>query len=127
MPCRAGRILFPLKKVEYINALLNVGFDTIDFGSFVSPKQSPNGRHKEVIGNLQLKSRSKLLPHCKSKGAEDAVVYDEISYLFSFSVSKHFKAKYQFIHCQSLAGVGEIQNLCIKNKKSWWSIFPWVL
>ena len=64
------------KKIEYINALLKVGFDTIDFGSFVSPKAIPQmADTKEVIGNLELaESKSKLLAIiANERGATDAV------------------------------------------------------
>ncbi len=110
------------KKIEYINALLKVGFDTIDFGSFVSPKAIPQmADTKEVIGSLELgRSRSKLLAIiANQRGAEDAVVYDEISYLgFPFSVSETFqKRNTNSTIAGSLSRVDEIQNLCIKNKK----------
>jgi len=110
------------KKIEYINALLKVGFDTIDFGSFVSPKVIPQmADTKEVIGNLDLPgSNSKLLAIiANERGATDAVVYDEISYLgFPFSVSETFqKRNTNSTIEESLERVEEIQNLCIKNKK----------
>ena len=110
------------KKIEYINALLKVGFDTIDFGSFVSPKAIPQmADTKEVIRNLELGgSTSKLLAIiANERGATDAVVYDEISYLgFPFSVSETFqKRNTNSTISESLGRVEEIQNLCIKNKK----------
>src|SRR3954471_2075619 len=70
------------KKTEYINSLLEVGFDTIDFGSFVSPKAIPQmADTKEVIRKLQIKnSRSKLLAIVANlRGAEEAATYDEIA------------------------------------------------
>src|ERR1044072_6267753 len=72
------------KKIEYINALLRVGFDTIDFGSFVSPKAIPQmADTKEVIENLDLhNTATKLLAIvANTRGAEDAVLYDAIHYL----------------------------------------------
>jgi len=110
------------KKIEYINALLMVGFDTIDFGSFVSPKAIPQmADTKDVIGNLELGgSSSKLLAIiANERGATDAVVYDEITYLgFPFSVSETFqKRNTNSTILESLGRVAEIQNLCIKNKK----------
>ncbi len=110
------------KKIEYINALLNVGFDTIDFGSFVSPKAIPQMADTgEVIRNLELGgSKSKLLAIvANERGALNAVVYDEITYLgFPFSVSETFqKRNTNSTIAQSLGRVEEIQNLCIKNKK----------
>ena len=115
--------LIPIKKkIEYINALLKVGFDTIDFGSFVSPKAIPQmADTKEVIGNLELGgSNSKLLAIiANERGATDAVVYDEITYLgFPFSVSETFQLRNtNSTIAQSVDRVEEIQNLCIKNKK----------
>ncbi|MEI2750391.1 MAG: hypothetical protein V9E88_16735 [Ferruginibacter sp.] len=67
MPCKAGRILFRLKKrSQYINALLKVGFDTIDFGSFVSPKAIPQmADTKEVLKGLDLTgSPQQITGHC---------------------------------------------------------------
>ncbi|WP_462253606.1 hydroxymethylglutaryl-CoA lyase [Ferruginibacter sp.] len=110
------------KKIEYINALLKVGFDTIDFGSFVSPKAIPQmADTSQVIGNLDLgSSTSKLLAIiANERGATDAVVYDEITYLgFPFSVSETFqKRNTNSTIEESLNRVEEIQNLCVKNKK----------
>lgn len=110
------------KKIEYINALLQVGFDTIDFGSFVSPKAIPQmADTKEVIKRLELKNtKSKLLAIvANQRGAEDAVVYDEISFLgFPFSISPTFQLRNTNSTIEeSLSRVEEIQNLCIKNKK----------
>ncbi len=109
-------------KIDYINALLKVGFDTIDFGSFVSPKAIPQmADTKEVIGSLKLGgSNSKLLAIiANERGATDAVVYDAITYLgFPFSVSETFqKRNTNSIIAESLNRVSAIQNLCIKNKK----------
>jgi hydroxymethylglutaryl-CoA lyase len=110
------------KKIEYINALMKVGFDTIDFGSFVSPKAIPQmADTKEVIGKLQLaNSNSKLLVIiANERGAEDAVMYDEISYLgFPFSVSETFqKRNTNSTIAESLKRVEAIQNLCFINNK----------
>ena len=84
-------------KAEYINLLLQVGFDTIDFGSFVSPKAIPQMRDTaEVLAKLDLsKSQSKLLAIVANyRGAEDAVQFDEISYLgFPFSISETFQQR----------------------------------
>ena len=110
------------KKIEYINALLRVGFHTIDFGSFVSPKAIPQmADTKEVIGQLSIgNSRSKLLAIVANvRGAEEAVVYDEISCLgFPFSVSPTFQLRNTNSTIEeSLNRVEEIQELCIKNNK----------
>ncbi len=110
------------KKIEYINALLEVGFDTIDFGSFVSPKAIPQmADTADVLKGLQLeKSKSKLLAIiANERGAQDAVSFEEISYLgFPFSVSETFQKRNTNSNiAESLRRVAEIQNLCIKNKK----------
>jgi len=110
------------KKIEYINALLKVGFDTIDFGSFVSPKAIPQmADTKEVISQLSIVSnKTKLLAIVANiRGAEEAAVFDEITYLgFPFSISPTFqKRNANSTNEESLIRVGEIQNLCIKNKK----------
>src|SRR5215216_1800127 len=85
------------KKIEYINSLLQVGFDTIDFGSFVSPKAIPQmADTKEVIKRLEVwDTKSKLLAIVANlRGAEDAVVYEEITYLgFPFSISSTFQQR----------------------------------
>lgn len=110
------------KKVEYINALLKVGFDTIDFGSFVSPKAIPQmADTKEVISQLSMvNSRSKLLAIVANvRGAEEAIVYDKITYLgFPFSISSTFQQRNTNSTIrESLQRVEEIQKRCIKNKK----------
>src|SRR5204863_4820514 len=72
------------KKIEYINSLLKVGFDTIDFGSFVSPKAIPQmADTKEVVDGLKLiVGSTKLLAIVANvRGAEEASVYDPITYL----------------------------------------------
>ena len=111
------------KKIEYINSLLKVGFDTIDFGSFVSAKAIPQmADTKEVIGNLDLGiSTTKLLAIVANlRGAEEASVFDQITYLgFPFSVSETFQQRNTNSSIEeSLKRVEEIQNLCTnKNKK----------
>jgi hydroxymethylglutaryl-CoA lyase len=110
------------KKIEYINSLLKVGFDTIDFGSFVSSKAIPQmADTKEVIENLELlNSTSKLLAIvANTRGAEEASVYDAITYLgFPFSVSETFQQRNTNSSIQeSLIRVDEIQNICIKTGK----------
>ncbi len=84
-------------KINYINELLKVGFDTIDFGSFVSPKAIPQMRDTaEVLKNLELsKSSSKLLAIvANDRGAQDASQFEEITYLgYPFSVSETFQQR----------------------------------
>jgi len=111
------------KKIEYINSLLKVGFDTIDFGSFVSAKAIPQmADTSEVIASLEPGiSGTKLLAIIANlRGAEEAVVFDQIGYLgFPFSVSETFQLRNTNSSInESLKRVEEIQNLCIdKNKK----------
>jgi hydroxymethylglutaryl-CoA lyase len=85
------------KKVAYIQSLLRVGFDTIDFGSFVSPKAIPQMVDTaEVLAQLDLsQTESKLLAIiANTKGAELASVHPEIQYLgFPFSISENFQMR----------------------------------
>jgi hydroxymethylglutaryl-CoA lyase len=109
-------------KSEYINQLLKVGFDTIDFGSFVSPKAIPQmWDTAAVLKQLDLKNtRSKLLAIIANvRGAEDACAFEEIKYLgFPFSISETFQQRNANSSIQeSLKRVEEIQNLCVKNNK----------
>jgi hydroxymethylglutaryl-CoA lyase len=109
-------------KAEYINQLLKVGFDTIDFGSFVSPKAIPQLRDTAVVlSKLDLDSTtSKLLAIVANhRGAEDAVEFEEISYLgFPFSISETFQLRNTNSTIeQSLTTVAQIQDLCVRNKK----------
>ncbi|RZK79687.1 MAG: hydroxymethylglutaryl-CoA lyase [Pedobacter sp.] len=84
-------------KARYINLLLQVGFDTIDFGSFVSEKAIPQLRDtKEVLDKLDLsKTNAKLLAIVANiRGAEAAILHEEISYLgFPFSISETFQRR----------------------------------
>jgi hydroxymethylglutaryl-CoA lyase len=111
-----------VKKIEYINSLLRVGFDAIDFGSFVSPKAIPQmADTTEVIRNLALgTTHTKLLAIVANyRGAEEASIFDEIAYLgFPFSVSESFQQRNTNSSIeQSLGRVEEIQNLCLKTAK----------
>ena len=85
------------EKVRYIQSLLSCGFDTIDFGSFVSPKAIPQMVDTaEVLGNLDLsQSSSKLLAIVANlRGANDACQYPEIEYLgYPFSISENFQMR----------------------------------
>lgn len=84
-------------KVDYIQSLLRVGFDTIDFGSFVSPKAIPQMVDTaEVLSKLDLsKTRSKLLAIiANTQGAESASKHKEIQYLgYPFSISENFQMR----------------------------------
>lgn len=85
------------KKVDYLQALLRVGFDTIDFGSFVSPKAIPQMQDTtEVLAQLDLsQTQSKLLAIiANTQGAELASVHAAIQYLgFPFSISENFQMR----------------------------------
>ncbi len=85
------------KKVRYINSLLKVGFDTVDFGSFVSPKAIPQMRDTaDVLSQLNLsETKSKLLAIVANvRGASDASKFDEIQYLgYPFSISENFQMR----------------------------------
>lgn len=110
------------QKVQYINALLKVGFDTIDFGSFVSPKAIPQmADTKEVLTKLDLAdSVSSLLAIIANmRGAEDAMQFDAIQYLgFPFSISETFQQRNTNSSIsQSFDVVRDIQELCLKNSK----------
>jgi len=109
-------------KTEYINLLLNCGFDTIDFGSFVSPKAIPQMRDTaEVLKGLKLNKQTKLLAIiANERGAEDALSFEEIDYLgYPFSVSEVFQMRNTNSTIeQSLERVEKIQNLVeTKGKK----------
>lgn len=84
-------------KIKYINQLLKVGFDTIDFGSFVSPKAIPQMRDTtQVLSGLDLSSTtSKLLAIIANvRGAKDASQFDEIDYLgYPLSLSETFQRR----------------------------------
>ena len=109
-------------KADYINSLLKVGFDTIDFGSFVSPKAIPQMQDTgELLKLLDLSAtRSRLLAIiANQRGAEDACAFDEISYLgFPFSISETFQQRNTNSSIlESLKRVSEIQALCEKHNK----------
>lgn len=100
-------------KANYINSLLKVGFDTIDFGSFVSPKAIPQMRDTAaVLSRLDLsQTTSKLLAIVANVlGANDAVQFEEIDYLgYPFSISENFQMRntHKTIH-QSIDALKEI-------------------
>ena len=108
-------------KSNYINSLLKCGFDTIDFGSFVSPKAIPQMRDTaEVLSKLELNTSSKLLAIiANERGASEATSFEEINYLgYPFSVSEEFqKRNTNSTIIDSLALVERIQNTCLKSGK----------
>ena len=110
------------KKIHYINSLLKVGFDTIDFGSFVSAKAIPQmADTAEVVASLESGAgTTKLLAIVANlRGAEEAAVFDQITYLgFPFSVSETFQQRNTNSSIdESLKRVEEIQHLCTDRKK----------
>ncbi|EHQ43835.1 MULTISPECIES: hydroxymethylglutaryl-CoA lyase [Myroides] len=110
------------KKVQYLQALLRVGFDTIDFGSFVSAKAIPQMQDTaEVLAQLDLsKTQSKLLAIiANTRGAEEASVHKEIQYLgFPFSISENFQMRntHKTI-AESLVTLQEILEIANKTDK----------
>ena len=110
------------KKISYINKLLQVGFDTIDVGSFVSKNAIPQMVDtEEVIKGINVtNSNSKLLTIvANERGAEKAAQFDEITYLgFPFSISETFQKKnINSTIKESLLRLESIQNICVKNNK----------
>ena len=110
------------KKISYINKLLEVGFDTIDFGSFVSPQAIPQmADTKEVIAQLSMVDiKTKLLAIVANvRGAMEAAEFEKISYLgFPFSISPTFQMRNTNSTIEkSMQTVKEIKSICDKNKK----------
>lgn len=109
-------------KIRYLNALLAVGFDTLDFGSFVSPKAIPQMRDTaEVLAGLDLsKTKTKLLAIVANlRGAEDALSHDAIQYIgFPLSVSETFQQRNtNKTIAQALAEVADSQTRCVEAGK----------
>ncbi len=109
-------------KATYINQLLMVGFDTLDFGSFVSPKAIPQMRDTaEVLSKLDLeRSKTKLLAIvANERGAEEACQFPEIQYLgYPFSISETFQQRNTNASiAESLERTQHIQDLCLKHQK----------
>jgi len=109
-------------KVSYLNTLLKVGFDSLDFGSFVSPKAIPQLRDtEEVLAQLDLvNTKTKLLAIIANfRGAEQAASHQEIQYLgFPLSISETFQQRNTNKSItEALEEVARIQELCVKNNK----------
>ena len=110
------------KKAAYINQLLKVGFDTIDFGSFVSPKAIPQLRDTaEVLDRLDISTtKSKLLAIvANTRGAEEASKFESISYLgFPLSISETFQQRNTNKSIiEALNSLAEIQEICKRSNK----------
>ena len=117
-----GTFIPTQKKISYINKLLQVGFDTIDVGSFVSKSAIPQMVDtEEVIKGINVtNSNSKLLTIvANERGAEKAAQFDEITYLgFPFSISETFQKKnINSTIKESLLRLESIQNICVKSNK----------
>lgn len=110
------------RKIEYINQLLKVGFDTIDFGSFVSPKAIPQLRDTaDVLAALDWRhSKSKLLVIvANTRGAEEAALHEGIAYIgFPLSISETFQLRNTNKSiAQALNTLEEVKNICVKTNK----------
>ncbi len=109
-------------KIRYLNQLMRVGFDTIDFGSFVSAKSIPQMRDtNEVVKNLTIgDSKTKLLAIvANTRGALEACCYDAITYLgFPLSLSETFQQRNTNKSiAEALNTLEEIKNACVKSNK----------
>ena len=115
------RSLIPTSdKVRYINALLKVGFHTIDFGSFVSPKLVPQmADTADVVRKLNSSASRLLAIIANYRGAEEAIRFDNIHYLgFPFSVSPTFQQRNTNSSPEeSIQRLEEIQSLCVDHGK----------
>ncbi|HVY73972.1 MAG TPA: hypothetical protein VG890_04030 [Puia sp.] len=114
------------KKIDYLNALLRVGFDTLDFGSFVSPRAIPQmADTAEVVSKLKIpsdgdgRSTRLLAIIANERGAEEAAAFDQISDLgFPFSVSGVFQQRNTNSSIEeSLKRVEKIQAICSRKNK----------
>jgi hydroxymethylglutaryl-CoA lyase len=110
------------EKVDYLNRLLRVGFHTLDFGSFVSPRAIPQmADTAQVLAKLDLThTQTKLLAIVgNARGAQDAAAHDNITYLgFPFSISETFQQRnLNSSIADSLARVQQIQSICEETGK----------
>lgn len=108
------------KKVAYLNALLKVGFDTLDSGSFVSPKAIPQMKDTADVLSQLNDSKTKLLAIvANQRGADDACAFERIDYLgYPFSVSETFQQRNTNKSIgQSLSLVEDLQSSCQKHGK----------
>ena len=109
------------QKVSYLNSLLKVGFDTLDFGSFVSPKYIPQMRDTaNVVSQLDDSDTRLLSIVANQRGADEACSFERIDYLgYPFSVSENFQKRNTNKSIeQSLCLVEQLQNTCVKHHKS---------
>ncbi|MEO6583425.1 MAG: hydroxymethylglutaryl-CoA lyase [Ferruginibacter sp.] len=111
------------QKINYLKNLLQAGFDTLDFGSFVSAKAIPQlADTKEVLMALEsVETKTKLLAIVANlRGAEDAMLFDKINVIgYPFSISETFQLRNtNATVATSLDTVKDIQELCLKNNKT---------
>lgn len=109
-------------KVKYLNALLKVGFETIDMGSFVSPKMIPQmADTPEVVRSLDLRDTNSKLSVIVAnvRGAKDAVKFEQINYLgYPFSISETFQVRNTNSDMQKALGfVATAKEICESNNK----------
>ena len=109
------------KKVAYLNSLLKVGFDTLDFGSFVSPKAIPQMRDTaNVLSQLNDSNTSLLAIVANQRGADEACSFERINFIgYPFSISEIFQQRNTNKSVdQSLTLVEELQIKCERYNKS---------
>jgi hydroxymethylglutaryl-CoA lyase len=111
-----------IDKIAYINSLLDCGFDTLDFGSFVSPKSIPQMRDTaEVLNGMNTSSTTKLLAIIANyRGAEDALEFQQIDFLgYPFSISEQFQLRNtNATLLETFESIEKVQDLVrIKGKK----------
>ena len=109
------------QKINYINRLIKVGFDVIDFGSFVSPKAIPQMQDTaEVLAGLHPSETTKLLAIvANERGGEEACSHDRISILgYPLSISETFQIRNtNRTISESMITVARLQELCVKHGK----------
>lgn len=110
------------EKIRYLNQLLKVGFHTLDFGSFVSPKAIPQMRDTaEVLGGLDLSStKTRLLAIvANTRGAEEAASHEAITYLgFPLSISETFQIRNTNKSiAEALNSLAAIKDICVRQNK----------
>ena len=109
------------KKIKFLNLLLDIGFDTLDFGSFVSPKAIPQMADTADIVPHLIKNNTKLLAIVANyKGALQASQFDKIDLIgFPFSISETFQIRNTHATLnEAFERVAVIQNLCEESGKN---------
>ncbi len=109
------------QKVRYLNQLLDVGFDTLDCGSFVSPRAIPQMRDTaEVLPQLRPSATKLLVIVANTRGAQEAVTHTNVTYLgFPLSISETFQQRNTNKSiAEALNTLEELQELCVTHKKT---------